>query len=91
MKSKVRLKSPPLGNRVKFGAYGGRGGGINFLALDKSTYQILASYFDYNWFKTFVVVGGWWVLETHFSVQPLGQDFDLRLEFRPKLNNFVKI
>ena len=37
----------------------GRGGGINFLALDKSTYQILASYFDYNWFKKFVVGGGW--------------------------------
>ena len=36
----------------------GRGGGINFLALDKSTYQILASYFDYNWFKKFVVVVG---------------------------------
>ena len=53
----------------------GRGGGINFLALDKSTYKILASYFDYNWFKKFVV-GGCWVLETHFSVQPLGQDFD---------------
>ena len=54
----------------------GRVGGINFLALDKSTYQILASYFDYNWFKKFVV-GWWWVVhETHFSVQPLGQDFD---------------
>ena len=26
--------------------------------------------------KSFVVVGGGWVLETHFSVQPLGQDFD---------------
>ena len=35
----------------------GRGGGINLLALDK--YQILASYFDYNWFKKFVVGGGW--------------------------------
>jgi len=46
-----------LGNRVKFGAYGGEGWGINFLALDKSTYQILASYFDYNWFKKFVVGG----------------------------------
>ena len=34
----------PLGNRVKLGAYCVRGGGINFLALDKSTYQILASY-----------------------------------------------
>ena len=34
----------------------GRGGGINFLALNKSTYQILASYFDYNCFKKFVVV-----------------------------------
>ena len=52
---------------------GGRGGGINFLALDKSTYQILASYFDYNWLKKFVVGGGWWVLESHFSVQPLAK------------------
>ena len=46
---------------VKFGAYGEEGWGIDFLALDKSTYQILASYFDYNWFKKFVVVDGWWV------------------------------
>ena len=30
---------------------------------------------------------GGWVLETHFSVQPLGQDFDWRLRLRPKLNN----
>ena len=39
----------------------GRVRGNNFLALDKSIYQILASYFDYNWFKKFVVVGGGWV------------------------------
>ena len=34
----------PPWERVKFCAYGGSGEGINFLALDKSTYQILASY-----------------------------------------------
>ena len=36
----------------------GRGRLINFLALNKSTHQVLASYFDYNWFKKFVVGGG---------------------------------
>ena len=44
-----------LGKGVMFGAYGG----------EESTYQILASHFDYNWLKKFVVggwvVGGGWV------------------------------
>ena len=40
----IKIKLPPLGNRVKFDAYRGEGWGINFLALDKPTYQILASY-----------------------------------------------
>ena len=49
----------------------GRGGGINFLALDKPTYQILASYWAEEPEKSSCVGGGgggwWWYLD--FSVQ----------------------
>ena len=42
VKIKYKHNTLPLGNRVKFGAYRDRG--INFLALDKPKYQLLASY-----------------------------------------------
>ena len=50
-----------------------RGWGINFLALDKPTYQILASYEDQKPQKSNCVVGGWvvggiWILV--FSLRP---------------------
>ena len=48
----------------------GRGGEINFLALDKPTYQILASYGDQEPQKSNCVVGGGgWVVDFDFSVQ----------------------
>ena len=56
----------------------GFGGEDQFLALEKPTYQILASYYAQKWSKSncgWVVVGGGGV-ESKFSVQ-----------LRPKLNN----
>ena len=37
----------------------GRGGGINFLALEKPTYQILSSYDAKNPLKSLCGGGGW--------------------------------
>ena len=44
LKGEVRIKFPPLGKRLKFGAYDWEGWGIRFLALGKPTCLILASY-----------------------------------------------
>ena len=44
--------------RVKFGVLGGEKGVVNTLALEKTTYQILASFYSYNPSKS-LCGGGW--------------------------------